>query len=161
MDEDLDAPGIGESAHAIGRRSARSQRLEIITRGERRWVWTLEQKREIVAESFGPELTPTEVARKFAISSGQLYTWHHQLLSMPNAVIRRTVPRFTEVELAPTSPNTPGPVPIDEHAAPVSPAPVRFDGMIEIALRGGVVLRVDGQVDGRALRRVLDTLERR
>jgi transposase-like protein len=33
----------------------------------------VEQKREIVAESFGSELTPTEVARKHAISSGQLY----------------------------------------------------------------------------------------
>jgi len=161
MDGDLDAPGIGESAHTIGRKSARSQRVEIITRGERRRVWTLEQKREIVAESFGPELTPTEVAHKHAISSGQLYTWRRQLLSMPNAVVTRAVPRFTEVELAPISPDTPGPVPIAEHAAPVPPAPVRFDGMIEIVLRGGVVLRVDGQVDGLALRRVLDALERR
>jgi transposase len=135
--------------------------VEIITRGERRRVWTLEQKREIVVESFGPELRPTEVARKHAINSGQLYTWRHQLLSMPNAVVRRTAPRFTEVELAPTSPNTPGPVPIDEHAAPVPPVPVRFDGMIEIVLRDGVVLRVDGRFDGRALRRVLEALERR
>ena len=161
MDEDLDAPGIGESGHTTGRRSARSQRVEIITRGERRRRWTLEQKREIVAESFGPELRPTEVARKHAISSGQLYTWRHQVLSMPNAVVRRTVPRFTEVELAPTSSNTPGPVSVDEHAAAAPPALVRFDGMIEIVLRGGVVLRVDGQVDGRALRRILDALERR
>ena len=59
--------------------------MEIITRGERRRSWTLEQKREIVAESLGPELTPTEVARKHAISSGQLYTWRQQLLSMPGA----------------------------------------------------------------------------
>ena len=161
MDEDLDAPEIGESAHTIGRRSARSQRVEIITRGERRRVWTPEQKREIVAESFGPELTPTEVARKHAISSGQLYTWRHQLLSMPNAVVTRTAPRFAEVDLTPAVPDTRGPVPIAEHAVPVPPAPVRFDGMIEIALRGGVVLRVDDQVDGRALRRVLDALERR
>jgi hypothetical protein len=32
------------------------------------------QKREIVLESLGSELTPSEVARKHAISSGQLYT---------------------------------------------------------------------------------------
>jgi transposase len=124
-------------------------------------VWTLEQKREIVAESFGPELTPTEVARKHAISSGQLYTWRHQLLSTPNAVVTRTAPRFAEVDLTSAVPDTRGPVPIEEDAVPVSPAPVRFDGMIEIALRDGVVLRVDDQVDGRALRRVLDALERR
>lgn len=35
---------------------------------------------EIVAESLGPALTPTEVARKYAISSGQLYTWRQQVL---------------------------------------------------------------------------------
>jgi transposase len=40
----------------------------------------LEQKREIVAESYGTELTPTEVARKHGISSGQLYTWRRELL---------------------------------------------------------------------------------
>ena len=40
--------------------------------------WMLEQKREIVAESFGPELTATEVARKHGISSGQRYTWRQQ-----------------------------------------------------------------------------------
>ena len=43
--------------------------MEIITRAEPRRSWTLAQKQEIVAESFGPELTPTEVARKHAISS--------------------------------------------------------------------------------------------
>ena len=48
--------------------------MEIITRGERRRSWTLEQKREIVSESLGSELTPTEVARKHAIISGKLYT---------------------------------------------------------------------------------------
>ena len=45
---------------------------------ERRRRWTLEQKRAIVAESLGSELTPTEVARKYAISSGLLYSWRHK-----------------------------------------------------------------------------------
>ena len=67
-----------ESAHTTGRKSARLPRLEIITRGERRRRWTVEQKREIVAESYGADLTPTEVARKHGISSGQLYTWRHE-----------------------------------------------------------------------------------
>src|SRR3712207_7258971 len=50
-----------ESAHTTGRKSARSRQVEIITRGERRRSWTPEQKREIVAESLGPELSLTEV----------------------------------------------------------------------------------------------------
>jgi transposase len=94
MDDVPQPPGLEESAHTTGRKSARIQRMEIITRGERRRSWTLEQKREIVAESLGSELTPTEVARKHAISSGQLYTWRQQLLSMPGTVIECAMPRF-------------------------------------------------------------------
>ena len=36
-----------------------------------------------------------------------------------------------------------------------------FEGLIEIVLPDGVTLRVDAQVDGRALRRVLGALEGR
>src|SRR3954466_15817432 len=59
-----------EDAPTTGRKSTRSPRVELITRGEHRRVWTPEQKREIVMESLGPELTPTEVARKYAIPGG-------------------------------------------------------------------------------------------
>ena len=74
MDHILSATDIDQSARTSSNRSARSDRIEIVTRSERR-RWSLEQKREIVAESLGPELTPTEVARKYAISSGQLLRW--------------------------------------------------------------------------------------
>jgi hypothetical protein len=39
--------------------------------------------------------------------------------------------------------------------------PARSGGTIEIMLPGGVSLRVDARVDGPALRRVLDALDRR
>src|SRR3954449_11846233 len=88
------------SARTSGRTSARSGRVEVLAHPERRRSWTLEQKREIVAESLGPELTPAEVARKHGISTGQIYTWRHQLLSFrPTAAIEP--PRFASVELAP------------------------------------------------------------
>src|ERR1700688_5286778 len=87
-----------EGGRTIGRKGVRRGGVEIITRGERRRTWTLEQKREIVAESLGQELTPTEVARKHAISSGLLYTWRQQILTMPGAVIERAMPRFAEVD---------------------------------------------------------------
>ncbi len=48
--------------------------LEVITRGERRRAWTPDQKREIVVEGLGPELTPTKVARKHGIGTGLLYS---------------------------------------------------------------------------------------
>ena len=47
----------------------------------------MKQKRAIVFESLGPDLTPTEVTRKYRISTGQLYTWRQQLLSLPGSVV--------------------------------------------------------------------------
>ena len=158
MDDVHRTPGPEESAHTTGRKSARSEQVEIITRGERRRFWTLEQKREIVAESLGSELTPSEVARKHAISSGQLYTWRRQLLSLPCAVIERALPRFAAVDLAAASPAAPEPTPT---SGPAPAAPVRAGGMIEVMLPNGVSLRVDAEVDGRAFRRVLDALHGR
>ena len=42
-------PDPAEDAHTISRKGARMPQVEVITRGERRRVWTVEQKREIVA----------------------------------------------------------------------------------------------------------------
>src|ERR1700761_1513912 len=104
MDAEADTAALDESAHTTNRKSVGSPRVEIITRGERRRRWTAEQKREIVAESYGPGLTPTEVARKHGISSGQLYTWRHEVLGLQVPVVRRTTPRFAQVEIAAPSP---------------------------------------------------------
>ena len=74
---DMMAPELAceaEDAHTIGRKSGRKPRVEILTGVERRRSWTAEQKREIVGESLGPDVTPTEVARKHGISTGQLYS---------------------------------------------------------------------------------------
>ena len=99
MDDILTPGSPGKTASTSGHRSGRSGPIEIITRNARR-RWSLEQKREIVAESLGPELTPTEVARRHEISSGQLYTWRRELLAMQTAMITRSVQRFAEVEMA-------------------------------------------------------------
>src|SRR4051794_38696236 len=64
---------VVEDALTTDRKSVRIPRVEVITRGERRRVWSVEQKREIVAESLGPDLTPTQVARKHGISSGRAH----------------------------------------------------------------------------------------
>ena len=70
----MDKPPVTVSADAeTAHKSAHSPRVEVIPRSDRRRTWTLEQKREIVAESLGPALTPTEVARRYSISSGRLY----------------------------------------------------------------------------------------
>jgi Transposase len=76
MDGEPAEPGVDvESAHTTGRMSARNQRIEVITRGERRRWWSVEQKREIAAESLEAGISPITVARRYGISSGLLYTW--------------------------------------------------------------------------------------
>src|ERR1700759_4135269 len=90
-----------EDALTTDRKSVRIPRAGIIARGERRRVWSLEQKREIVAESLGPGLTPTEVARKHGIRSGLLYSWRRQFLDEQMARASRPLPSFTQVEIEP------------------------------------------------------------
>src|ERR1700760_3746460 len=105
MDEPpITASADAESAQTIGRESARSPRIEVITRSDRRRSWTLDQKREIVAESLGPGLTPTEVARKHAISSGQLYTWRQQVLGGQMTLLSHAPTDFAQVEVTPAPP---------------------------------------------------------
>jgi transposase len=129
--------------------------VEVITCGDRRRVWTLEQKREIVTESLGSTLTPTEVARKHGISSGLLYCWRQKLLSGPMTHLRQSTPSFAEVAIAPTQ--------SDRADLQLSSSDVlsRPPGLIEILLPKNVTLRVDAQVDGPALRRVLAALAAR
>jgi hypothetical protein len=43
----------------------------------------------------------------------------------------------------------------------MSAAPPRPDGLIELVMPSGVVVRMDANVDGRALRRILGALEER
>lgn len=148
------------SARTIGRTSAHSSRVEVLPQAERRRSWTAEQKLAIVGESFGPDLTPTEVARKHRISTGQIYTWRQQFLDYDGSAVSRTTPRFTAVELTPAyvshHPSSPEPPP--SHLPGATPRP---EGLIEVMLPGGVSVRVDAHVDARALRRVLGALEGR
>ena len=141
-----------EDARTIGRKGARMRQVEVITRGDRRRVWTLEQKREIVAESLGSTLTPAEVARKHGISSGLLYSWRQKLLNGQMTHLRQSPPSFAEVEIAPTQSDRADPQPSSSDVLSRPP------GLIEILLPKNVTLRVDAQVDGPALRRVLAAL---
>src|SRR3984957_16492414 len=92
MDDGPVEPGAEvESAHATARMSARSQRIGVITRGERGRRWSVEQKREIAAESLEPGISPITVARRYGISSGLLYTWRRHLLEGSLGVTRQPV----------------------------------------------------------------------
>ncbi len=163
--------GQAETEHAptTDRRSARSPRIEVITRGERRRAWAMEQKREIVLESLQPDVRPADVARRHGINTGLLYTWRRQMLEGQLGEQPLRLPSFARVDLAVAAPRPEptgqGPGDLDgaslamrRIAAPLAPS---RGGVIEIALASGVTVRVDAQVDGSALRQVLAALAER
>jgi transposase len=125
----------------------------VITRGEPRRRWPVEQKQAIAAESFAPGASATAVARRYGISSGLLYTWRKALLA---AQPSRTA-GFVRVEVADH----------DRSADPTGPVPPRLPAptpppaeLIEITLPDGTMLRVPARIDPRALRGLITALRR-
>ncbi|HZH26704.1 MAG TPA: transposase [Azospirillaceae bacterium] len=112
------------------------RRVEVITGVGRRRRWTEEEKAWIVAESLDPTTTVSAVARRYGLHASQLFVWR-QRLAAPTA---REAPAFVPVVIA------------EDGTAPAEPI-----GRMEIAL-GPVVVRVGADVDGPALRRVLEVV---
>jgi transposase len=113
---------------------------EILTQPERRRRWTSEQKLALVTESLRPGASPTQVARRYGISTGLLCTWRHLARSGELAMVPATA-QFMPVELVSEAPPEDG-------AA----------GIMVIELPGERRVRVDRHVDADALRRVLQAL---
>ena len=144
------------SSHTTGRMSAQNERIEVITRGERRRSWTAEQKREIAQESFAPGASVSALARRHQISTGQLYIWRKQLSRGELG----GVPQFLRVVASSDGEPPPQAVAPDSGAAcrrslPDTP---RSAGTIEIALPNGACVRVGAQADLAMLRQVFAML---
>jgi transposase len=114
---------------------------EILTQPERRRRWTSEQKLALVSESLRPGASPTQVARRYGISTGLLYTWRQLARSGELALVPVSAPAFVPVEIVPEASGLCG--------------GERGDGMMVIELPGDRRVRVDRHVDTDALRRVL------
>ena len=54
----------------------------LLTGQERRRRWSPDERREIVEAAFAPGANVSAVARRFDVSTGLLYTWRRQALSM-------------------------------------------------------------------------------
>lgn len=155
MDGEL-VESTAASAHTSDRMSARTEFVEVVTRGERRRRWSAEQKLRIVAEAMQPGVVVKEVARREGIGTGLLYTWRRDLLAgiAPASAGPRLPP--VAAEGAPAALPT-----VEAPSALAAPVPASRLGGIEITLPGGAVVRVDAAVDEVALRRVLVALEGR
>ncbi len=116
------------------------RRLEVITGVGRRRRWSLEEKARIVAESLDPATTASAVARRYGLHASQLFVWRQQLQRSVASPQTLGGPGFVPVLLA-------------KDGAP----PVEAAGRMEIAL-GPAVVRVGADVNGPALRRVLEAV---
>lgn len=125
-------------------------RLEVITSVERRRRWSREEKEHLVAASFEPGVSVSEVARSAGIHVSQLFRWRKDLCDPVDAGSSQLVP----VEIVPAV----APPAVDAPAPSVSPGRGRRKSIIEIELGNGRRVRVDRDVDADALRRVLDAL---
>jgi transposase len=125
-------------------------RAEVITSVERRRRWSQDEKERLVAASLEPGANVSEVARVAGLHVSQLFRWRKELCRHGEASIAPFVP----VEIGPSA---------EVAEAPLTTTARRrkSQGIIEIDLGSGHRIRVDGDVDGDALRRVLDALVRR
>jgi transposase len=108
--------------------------------------WPEALKREIVAASFAPGASVSEVARRYDVNTNQVFNWRKLYRDDPFG------PAVLSGRLIPVMVTA-------EQDAVVTPPTVAQT--IEIDLAGKYRIRVSGDVDAQALRRVLDVLERR
>jgi transposase len=123
-------------------------RVEVFTGPERRRRWSEEQKRAIVAASFAPGAVVSEVARRAAISAGQIYRWRQEL--------RAAAPGFAPVLIAPPTDNTgvsANTVNDEQRAEPAIE--------VEFAAAGKVRVRIPGSVPAELAAAVLKALTSR
>src|SRR3954470_22284122 len=119
-----------------------------IFRGQARRRWPEEDKRRLVAETFGPGATVHGMARRHGVSPSQLFAWR-KLYQVGAGIVRAVpaprVPSFAAVAIVP-------PVPTMDDT-PEAPS-----GLIEVELAGGDRVRISGAPDpggGVAARRAL------
>jgi transposase len=107
---------------------------EVLAGPERRRRWSAEEKARIVAESDAPGAQVAEVARRYGVSRALLYTWRRTM--------RRRSDEALPAVVVPATPRT----------------SLAENGVIEIALPGGVHLTLRGRVDAKRLRAVVAAL---
>jgi transposase len=130
-----------------------NSRTEVITSVERRRRWSRAEKERLVAASLESGASVSEVARSAGLHVSQLFKWRKELCQRSDASIAGLVP--VEIVASPLKQ-------LKEAASTVTAKRRRKkDGIIEIELGSGHRVRVDCDVDGDALRRVLDALVRR
>ncbi|KST56704.1 hypothetical protein AO398_10600 [Methylobacterium sp. GXS13] len=124
-----------------------------LVRSERRRRWTRAGKERLMAASFEPGVSASEVAREAGLHVSQLFRWGKLLCE--RGVPLAPVPSLVPVAIVPGPSSTP------VEPRPRRPRTRRPNGFIEIELGGGRRFTVGRDVDAAALGRVLDALQGR
>ena len=123
---------------------------------ERRRRWSYDEKVRLIEETRQAGETVCGVARRHGVAQSLLFAWRRQ--ARQGRLGGEAAPALVPVEItaAPVPTTTCAPQPAPFSAAAQRPRA----GIIEIEL-GGCRVRVDRDVDGEALQRVLELLRRR
>ena len=140
-----------------------SGRVEIITGPERRRRWSEEEKLQLVEEACRPGHSVSQVARQRGINASQLFAWRRQALAEGLVSDHRS-----EQSAVPALTFAPVKVAEDEVTADAKeemPPPrrrsvPRGSATIEIELKGGDRVRVEGSADAALVLRIVSALRR-
>ena len=111
-----------------------------------RRLWSMDEKRRIVAETFEAGASVSIVARRHDLNANMLFTWRRQFSASTAAAGAKT---FIPAVIGP------------ESAPGFSPAPSAPAGRMKIVLAGGDQVIIGPDVDAAALARVVKVLARR
>lgn len=130
--------------------------IEVVTRAERR-RFSAAEKLGIVRETLAPGASVGVVAQRHGLSTGLLYTWRKRALA---GAMAGFVPVEVESDHRPAlcAPVSPVAAPPATPCAADRPPAVDRAGVIEVELPNGWRVRVGGDVDAGALRRVFSVL---
>jgi transposase len=140
-----------------------SGRVEIITRPERRRRWSEEEKLQLVEEACRPGHSVSQVARQRGINASQLFAWRRQALAKGLISDNRPEPMVAPaLTFAPVNvTEEPAPADSGEEMRPARRRKVsRGSTIIEIELRGGDRVRVEGSADAALVARIVSALRR-
>jgi transposase len=151
-----------EDSHQARHQAKGYRRIELITGETRRRRWTAEEKAQILAESFQPGASVSEVARRHGVNRGLLWTWRHEARKRGAIGAPTFVPlRIAAEAAAPVRSTSAQPETCGEPTGKLEDSKAGSAlGSIEIEFAGAHV-RVNGEVDAAALRQVLRYLGRR
>jgi transposase len=116
----------------------------------RRRFWSSDEKRRMVAESFAPGTSVSEVAQRYGVNANLLFTWRRR---DARSAARGAAEPFELLPVRVSDERAP--------AAPVEASARVLVGRMEIVLAAGERILVGADADTAALARVVKALSRR